>query len=405
MIYQPPSGTRDLLPLDVAQKYWIEGRLEQVFQGWGYHRIITSTVESLDTLMAGGAIAQSSVIELQGQGDQRLGLRPELTASIARAAVTRMAHVTYPQRLYYTANVFSRSPKGSQAGTQEYYQAGVELLGTGGTMADAEILRLLLNCIDTLQLPEWELVLGNAALTRSLLEAFPAAVRPQVRAAIAALDRVTLENLDLEPDLRTRALQLLDLRGTPAAVIRTLGQLCLAPAQQAIVHDLKALVELLQGTSVENSLVLDLSLIQPYDYYTGLVFEVIANTPQGRQVVGQGGRYDNLLGVYDPKGCSYPGIGFVFRVESLHQALQSTPHLPTAIPASDWLVVPESTAAMASAFHYAETIRQGTTPIRVELYLEAEGERQVIRDRARSRHISRIAWITADGPPEIETVN
>ena len=57
MSYQPPSGTRDLLPLDVAQKYWIEERLEEMFQRWGYHRIITSTVESLDTLMAGGAMA------------------------------------------------------------------------------------------------------------------------------------------------------------------------------------------------------------------------------------------------------------------------------------------------------------------------------------------------------------
>ena len=35
MIYPPPAGARDLLPLDVAQKHWIEDRLEQVFQRWG----------------------------------------------------------------------------------------------------------------------------------------------------------------------------------------------------------------------------------------------------------------------------------------------------------------------------------------------------------------------------------
>ena len=40
-MYQPPTGGRDLLPLDVAQKRWIEDRLEQVFHQWGYHRIIT----------------------------------------------------------------------------------------------------------------------------------------------------------------------------------------------------------------------------------------------------------------------------------------------------------------------------------------------------------------------------
>ena len=44
MVYQPAAGARDLLPLDVAQKRWIEDRLQQVFHRWGYHRIITSTL-------------------------------------------------------------------------------------------------------------------------------------------------------------------------------------------------------------------------------------------------------------------------------------------------------------------------------------------------------------------------
>ena len=405
MVYQPPSGARDLLPLDVAQKHWIETRLEQMFQRWGYHRIITSTVESLDTLMAGGAIDQSSVIELQRADDQRLGLRPELTASIARAAVTRLAHVTYPQRLYYTANVFCQSEKGSQSGQQEYYQAGVELLGTGGILADAEVLLLLADCVESLQLPDWQIVLGDAGLTRSLLESFPPALRPTVRNAIAKLDRVTLETLELPDELRSRALKLLDLRGRPKDVLQAISQLELDSPQQSIVNALKSLVDLLQGSVAVESLVLDLSLIQSYDYYTGVVFEVIANTPQGRQVVGKGGRYDNLLGVFHPKGQSYPGIGFMFSVESLHQALIGTGYLPETIPASDWLVVPRTTQAAAAAFNYAQTIREGSTLVRVELYLEPETDAAVIRDRARTRNISRIAWIAEDGSPEIETVN
>ncbi|MEL6401480.1 MAG: ATP phosphoribosyltransferase regulatory subunit [Cyanobacteria bacterium J06626_4] len=405
MSYQPPSGTRDLLPLDVAQKYWIEGRLEQMFQRWGYHRIITSTVESLDTLMAGGAIAQSSVIQLQGDGQERLGLRPELTASIARAAVTRMAQVTYPQRLYYTANVFSRAKTGTQAGQQEYYQAGVELLGTRGLLSDAETIRLLLSCVNTLQLTDWQLILGNAGLTRSLLEAFPQPLRKTVREAIAHLDRITLETLDVADELRQRALRMLDLRGRPQDVLQAVSQFDLTSDQQAIVHELKSLVELLQSADPDQSFILDLSLIQSFDYYTGMVFEVVANTPQGRQVVGKGGRYDNLLGVFDPKGRSYPGIGFMFNVESLHQALLGTGHLPDATPASDWLVVPKTPQAALAAFQYAQTIREGNALVRVELYLEPEDDAAIIRDRARDRRISRIAWITEDSPPAIETVN
>jgi ATP phosphoribosyltransferase regulatory subunit len=146
-------------------------------------------------------------------------------------------------------------------------------------------------------------------------------------------------------------------------------------------------------------------LIQPFDYYTGLVFEVVADTPQGRQVVGQGGRYDNLLGVFHPQGRSYPGIGFMLSIESLHQALLPTGYLPEQIPASDWLVVPTQPQAATAAFTYAQKIREGANLVRVELYLEPEADPADIRRRAQTRNIRHIAWVGEDGSPEVETVN
>ncbi|NEQ99125.1 MAG: ATP phosphoribosyltransferase regulatory subunit, partial [Cyanothece sp. SIO2G6] len=170
MVYQPPIGARDLFPLDVAQKQWLEERLHQVFQRWGYHQIITPTLERLDTLVAGGAVNPATVIQLHDTNNDVLGLRPELTASIARAAVPQLAEVAFPQRLYYHANVFRRLAQGTRQRQQELYQSGVELLGAGGAIADAEILLLLADCLNTLGLNQWHLVLGEAELTRSLLE-------------------------------------------------------------------------------------------------------------------------------------------------------------------------------------------------------------------------------------------
>lgn len=405
MVYHPPSGARDLLPLDVAQKYWIEARLEQVFQGWGYHQIITSTVERLDTLIAGGAIEPSAVIQLQTAGGQPLGLRPELTASIARAAVTRMAEVCYPQRLSYVANVFRHDAKGSQGGQQEYYQAGVELLGTTGLMADTEVVLLLLDCLNNLQLTGTDVLLGDAGLTRSLLEIFPDDLRVAVRDAIARLDRVKLETLSLPPAWLERALMLMDLRGQPKTVLQRVSQLDLSAYQQGIVQGLKTLIEILPGTTEAPTVTLDLSLIQPFDYYTGMIFKVVADTPQGRQVVGQGGRYDNLLGVFHPQHQSYPGIGFMLNVEHLHQALLPTSHLPNRIPPSDWLVVAKTPVAAAAAFAYAQRIREGGSQVRVELYLDPDAAVDTIRDLAQTRQIPHIAWVSEDGAPEIETVN
>lgn len=411
MTYHPPAGARDLLPLDVAQKHWIENRLEQVFQRWGYHRIITSTVERMDTLMAGGAIDQEAVIELQPVAGKRLGLRPELTASIARTAVTRLARVTYPQRLYYNANVFRQATQGSHGGQQEFYQAGVELLGAGATIADAEIMLLLLDCLYSLSLNSWCLILGDAQLTQALLNPFAPDQRQAVRQALATLDRVALDSMGLSPELHRHALHLLDLRGHPEDVLQALGQLALEAEAQTAVERLKSLVALVRdvintaGESQRPALTLDLSLIQPFDYYTGLVFEVVTGPEQGCQVLGQGGRYDNLLGVFQGQGQGFPGIGFVLNIEALHQTLLPTGHLPQNTPPSDWLVVPTVPQAAAAAFTYAQTLRASASLVRAEVHL-ADGEPPAtIRNLARQRRISRIAWIGPDGLPDIEALN
>ncbi len=407
MIYQPPTGARDLLPLDVAQKHWIEERLQQVFQRYGYHQIITSTLERLDTLMAGGAIERRSVIQLQGSDEEELGLRPELTASIARAAVTRMAGVTHPQRLYYTANVFRRTKGSSHNRQQEFYQAGVELLGGGGSFADAEILLLVAECLQELGLTNWRLILGEAGIARSLLSAFPTQLQATVRKAIASLDRVTLENLPLSDQLKARSLLLLDLRGNPADVLQRALSLDLDESQIEAVHHLKSLISLLDecypGANSQFPLILDLSLVQTLDYYTGIVFEVVTGGNQ-THILGQGGRYDRLLGLYHPQGETSPGIGFALNIEELQQVLLGSSQLPKFTPASNWLVVPESPNAYAAAFAYAQKLRNSNHKVQVEMELEGR-ESDIIREYARSRRIGQIAWIKAEGMPTIESLN
>ncbi|MEI1377007.1 ATP phosphoribosyltransferase regulatory subunit [Nostoc sp. UHCC 0926] len=403
MVYQPAAGARDLLPLDVEKKRWIEDRLQQVFHRWGYHRIITSTLERMDTLMAGEAIQRQMVIQLQQNGeDDELGLRPELTASIARTVVTRMASLRYPQRLYYNANVFRRTWESRHNRQQEFYQAGVELLGAGGLLANAEVLLLVADCLAALGLQEWHLILGEAGITRSLLSAFPANLQDKVRSAIAHLDRITIDTLPLSDKLRDRARIILDLRGPSADVLQKVSSLDLDEEQREAVNNLKSLVELLESEK-KLPLILDLSLIQTIDYYTGIVFEVVTDTESQARVLGRGGRYDQLLGLYHPQGENIPGIGFGLNIEDLYQVLLSTQQLPQIIPASNWLVVSETPSANAFAFAYAQKLRDSTDLVRVEIDLGGR-DADAIRQYACDRSIAQIAWIKADGSPTIESL-
>jgi ATP phosphoribosyltransferase regulatory subunit len=403
MIHQAPAGARDLLPLEVAQKSWINDRLQQVFQRWGYKRIVTSTIEWIDTLMAGGAIKPSNVIQLQDLFEGRMGLRPELTSSIARAAVTRM-DVATPQRLCYRANVFRNPNQGYHGRQLEFYQAGVELLFAGGILVDAEIILLLTDCLQYLGLENWQLLLGEAGLTQSLLSVFSPCVQKEVRDCIANLDRVRLENLSLSPELKERALLVFDLRGKPADVLQKLSNLDLDFQARESVNNLKSLIELVNKSSSQPlPIVLDLSLIQTFDYYTGIVFNVVSFEQGKPHILAQGGRYDQLLGVYHPQGKTYPGIGFSYNIEDLHSCLLSTPQIPKEIPPSDWLVIPENAEATSSAFLYAQKLRKTDSITRVELYLEEYNPSQILA-YAKSQGINRIAKVNSHGIPQIETL-
>jgi ATP phosphoribosyltransferase regulatory subunit len=396
----PPNfyvpGARDLLPLDVAQKRWVEKGIQDVFHRWGYHRIITSTLERLETLVAGGTVDRETVIQIPSAEGGTLGLRPELTASIARAAVARMGDL-YPQRLYYNANVFRRADLEHHGRQQEFYQAGIELLGIGGTLADAEAILLMMDCLKSLTVPNWQIILGEAGLSRALLAQFPIEFQTEIRRCLAHLDRVTLEQLPLTFQQQQLALSLLDLRGKPHLVLAKLAQLDLDEQSQATIAHLQTLVELLTTSShTPLPLILDLSLIQTFDYYTGIVFEAVSITGDRTYVLGKGGRYDRLLALYHPQGQNFPGIGFALNIEDLQQVLQTNPAMPHHTPKSDWLVVATEPAATAAALIYGNKLRSTPELVRVEMYLN-DADPPQIRQIAIGRGISQIAWVSVAG--------
>ncbi len=377
------TGVRDLLPLDVVQKRWIEQNLQTTFQQWGYQCVITPMLESMEILSAGGMVKPESVIQIRSEDYKIMGLRPEMTASIARAYSSRLEVENLPQRLYYLGSVFRNVP-----GQKESYQAGVELLGAEGLAADGEILLLLRDCLDRLELSEYDIILGDEGFTNALLDSFSYKFREPIRKCLVHLDRVNLEQLDIPSDTKAQALELMDLRGKPNKVFAKCRALPWVANLSEKLDYLKSLVELIGHDRV----VLDLSLIKDFDYYTGIVFEVAS----GKNIISQGGRYDQLLGTYHPQGRSHPSVGFSWNIEALHKSLDQHSLLPQRTPSSDWLVVPLAPNVLAQAFAHANQLRKDTVPQRVEMYLAGDKEEDII-SYARSEGILHIAWIDGSG--------
>ena len=122
----------------------------------------------------------------------------------------------------------------------------------------------------------------------------------------------------------------------------------------------------LDGISIE----LDLGLIRPLGYYTGIVFELYAG--DASRPVGGGGRYDELVPALGGPA-SVPALGFAYTLEDL---LASVPGgaVASGEPASV-LVVPERDSDFAEAVRQAEQLRtQGVTAV-LEVELRSEAER------------------------------
>ncbi|MEB3255753.1 MAG: ATP phosphoribosyltransferase regulatory subunit [Synechococcaceae cyanobacterium] len=348
MALQPAAGVRDLNPREVDRNRRLCELLAEVYRLWGYQEVAPPAIERLDTLEAGGAIEERELVRLVA--DEPLGLRPELTASIARAASTRMADRPRPLRLWACGSTF-RSAIGERGGLRfgEELQSGVELLGVPSPAADTELLHLLLAAVATLGLRSEHrptLLVGHHGLLNALLGQVPVDQRGPVRAALTDFDPLVLEALPLAAGERQRLGALLALRGEPAQVLYQLEQwLGPMPLLESLARTLESVGT--QAAALGVRLQLDPTFQPHFDLYDGLVFKLVCQGSEAPVAIAGGGRYDALVGRFCADPALSAGTGFAFAVEAIRELLGALP--AAAEPESPWLVAASAEAGLGAA--------------------------------------------------------
>jgi len=336
MALQPAAGARDLQPGAVESNRRISELLAGVYRLWGYQEVTPPTIERLTSLEAGGAINSSEILRLAA--DDPLGLRPELTAPIARAACSRMRGRPRPLRLWACGTTFrTTTADGGAQRIHEELQSGVELLGVGSAAADTELLQLLLAAVATLGLQERHqptLLVGHHGLLDALLNPAAAAERSAIRQALTDFDPLALEQIRLPAPQRDRFRTLLALRGEPKRVLDQLEQwLGPIPLLQSLADTLAAVGPTAAELGVR--LQLDPSFQPHFDLYDGLVFRLVCQGHAAPVAIASGGRYDALVGRFGAAVEEAAGTGFGFAIEPIRELLEDTD--PPALPAA-WLV-------------------------------------------------------------------
>ncbi|MBD3261441.1 MAG: histidine--tRNA ligase [Candidatus Altiarchaeales archaeon] len=315
-----PKGTRDFTADQVSERFQVLSVLRATSACWGYNEIMTPAFEGLDLFLAkSGEEIRSHLYEFSDKGGRRICLRPEATAQVARFYCQTLRSLPKPQRYVYFGPMY-RYEEPQKNRYREFYQFGAELLGVKSPAADAEVLALACDCLNSLGL-EYELRVSNLAFIRGYLKSEGLDVKSQDK-VIHLLDKDEFEGL-WELISEDKFKQILDCKsceGDFEGKVGDAAKLCGVGCELA--GGFSETLSILRENEVDFTL--DFSMARGLDYYTGLVFDVKVGGLGAQNQVAGGGRYDKLIELFG--GPSTPAIGFAFGFDRLVDALRLQGH-------------------------------------------------------------------------------
>ena len=297
-VFEKPTGVKDYLPHAVAKLRRIERNVLECMRRWGYEQIMTPTMEYYDTVGVASATSDQKLFKLLNQRGTTIVLRSEMTSPIARVVSSLLKETPFPLRLSYHANVF-RAFEEEAGRDAEFFQTGVELVGDPSSEADAEVIALAIASLQAAGVPSFKIAVGHVGFLNGLFqEALPGRTEEQMNLKSHLLQRdhvgyrEALKKLSLEDSVRGELEGILRLRGGVEVCDQALS-LSGSPDAQAAIRQLCEVWEVLTAYGLQDHVLIDLTMIGDFSYYTGMTFEGYASH-LGFPVCS-GGRYDNLL--------------------------------------------------------------------------------------------------------------
>ena len=303
--FKAPVGTRDVLPPESARWQALISSFATSVGRAGYGLVQSPMFEDLGVFSRVGEgtdLVRKEMYDFVDKGDRHLALRPEGTASIARAFVQHRPSL--PWKVWYAAPSF-RYERPQAGRYRQHHQLGVEAIGSDDPDLDVEVIVLLHDFYRSLGLRRFSLLV-NSMGTADDRRRYIADVRAWLSARAEELDPADAAKLADHP---LRVLDSKRPRTTEAIVEvpRITERLSEAAAER---FD-RVRVGL---TAAGIDFRVEPRLVRGLDYYTHTTFEFVSDALDAAQsTIGGGGRYDGLVASLG--GPDTPGIGFGTGIE------------------------------------------------------------------------------------------
>jgi histidyl-tRNA synthetase len=304
-----------VLPPD--SRWWRHAHrvFEEVAEQFGYGLALTPLFEDTE-VFARGVGGDTEVVEKQmysfvDKGGRPITLRPEATASVVRAAI-QAGGVQGRLKASYWGPMF-RYERPQKGRYRQFYQGGVEYLGSASPEADVEVIEFGYRYLERMEVPHVDVHLNTIGDPADR-------ARHRIELVTYFMERFDELSPDAQRRVETNPMRVLDSKADIEIVTD-------APKPSDFLSDepaehFEAVRSGLEALSIPYTL--DTTLVRGLDYYNRSVWEYIPRTYDAAQSsVGGGGRYDGLFEILGGKPT--PAVGLAMGVDRIFLASDTAP--------------------------------------------------------------------------------
>ena len=323
--YASLKGIQDILPPAISQWQEIEQTAKDVFSVYGFQELRAPIIESTDIFIRSIGettdIVEKEMYTFSDKAGRSVTLRPEGTAPVVRCYVqNRLYDLPSPQKFFYSGPMF-RYERPQKGRFRQFYQIGVEALGTSDPKLDAEILFMLRLFLERIGLEGLSFEVNSIGCEKC---------RPDYKKAL--LNFLSGKIDDFCPDCKRRytfnPLRILDCKVKECIKLRVGAPKVTDFLCNDCREHFDALLSLLKLHNFPH--IINPDMVRGLDYYTRTTFEVTSTKLGAQNTVAAGGRYDRLVEEFG--GPPTPAIGFAMGMERIVELLKASDRLKIPAP-------------------------------------------------------------------------
>lgn len=325
MRFQLVKGTRDILPQEIPKWRHIEITATKILEIFGYKEIRTPTFESsnLFTRSIGETtdIVEKEMYSFKDRKGREISLRPEGTASIIRAYVEH--RISPPVKFYYLGPMF-RYERPQKGRSREFYQIGIEAIGSISPLLDAEAIELGEYLLKEIGVREVELKLNSIGCRQCRAE--------YKKVLLSYIEKKKLELCKVcQRRVAQNPFRILDCKNITCKHVVSEAPTILENLCENCSQHFESVKTHLEKLGIQYKV--DSRLFRGLDYYTKTTFEFTSKALGAKDTILGGGRYDYLVG--ELGGSETPAIGWALGIDRLLLALELEGfQFPSLIPKS-----------------------------------------------------------------------